>query len=755
MSQGVRQRMPSILTPKFEGIPNELKERPQWVLWQGTLGHDKKTGAEKIEKVPYTAWFKKASSTNPATWATYDRVVKALPLALDLWADNPGFLGGGIGYVFSKDDPYVGVDIDKARDVETGEIASWATAILDILNTYAELSISGTGVHAIIAGAWPYTEHATPSVQIYSTARFFTMSGHLLPPYPTDIRHSQEAIDAAHALVWPPKPPKPAPKPRATMPVALTDDEIIRKARVAKNGAKFSALWEGDISGYESHSHADQALCSMLAFWTQDSAQLDSLVRQSGLYRDKWDSKRGGEGTYGANTIAYALEHLGERYDPQARKATTSPRPIPMMTTVATIHAGTNGTSPNIPHLGDDDPTHPPTSSIVQAAPLLCDKQERPYPDAGNFKTIFSHYPPWKERLWWDAFSQVPMHDDRILDDAAITDIAAWCGHTLQMSIRSEEQMHRSLLAVCKASPRDPLHEFVSGLIWDGTPRLATWLHEYCGARNTPAHAWIGTTLCCALVARALTPGCMQRYLVILEGAENIGKSAVASILGHPWSRALSRDVDTTDAMRLLRGCWVMEVPELDSFRKAEESRIKAFVSERKDTLVPKYANSAETYLRRTVLIGTVNPDGNGYLKGQTGNTRYLPVLCTTIDRDALERDRDQLYAEAAHMIAQGYQWWEEPPGIGLDDVREERRDTDIYESSVTQWLDNHHDHDSLDHVSLEEVLLKALKMEKPESWKDRALQMRIGVIIRGCGWERFQQRDGERRRWLYRKNSK
>ena len=68
--------------------------------------------------------------------------------------------------------------------------------------------------------------------------------------------------------------------------------EVIRKALSASNGERFSRLWYGDTSGYGSHSEADLALCGMLAFWTGgDAARIDTLFRQSGLYREKWDRK--------------------------------------------------------------------------------------------------------------------------------------------------------------------------------------------------------------------------------------------------------------------------------------------------------------------------------------------------------------------------------------------------------------------------------------------------------------------------------
>jgi putative DNA primase/helicase len=92
----------------------------------------------------------------------------------------------------------------------------------------------------------------------------------------------------------------------------FTDEEVIRLARSAKNAAKFEALWQGDISGYASHSEADQALVSLLAFYTQDEGQLDSLYRQSALCREKWINRP----DYRRRTIQRALSNLTETYTP-------------------------------------------------------------------------------------------------------------------------------------------------------------------------------------------------------------------------------------------------------------------------------------------------------------------------------------------------------------------------------------------------------------------------------------------------------
>src|SRR5215813_5477917 len=94
-------------------IPAPLTERRQWVLWRGRDKIDTKTGTVRLTKIPYSAGLRKASSTNADTWSTYDRCVQALPVALEQWQeeDPEGFRGGGLGFVFTSEDPYCGLDL--------------------------------------------------------------------------------------------------------------------------------------------------------------------------------------------------------------------------------------------------------------------------------------------------------------------------------------------------------------------------------------------------------------------------------------------------------------------------------------------------------------------------------------------------------------------------------------------------------------------------------------------------------------------
>jgi primase-polymerase (primpol)-like protein len=304
-------------------IPAELKARRQWVLWRGADRIDRKTGEitglEKIPIDPQT--LQGASTTDPTTWGPFEQCVKALPVSLKGWEhDNPGiYRGGGIGFVFSDEDPYVGVDLDKCRNPDTGALAPWAQAYINTLASYSEVTPSGTGLHALVQGTLPPHGRKKGKVEMYNYARFFTMTGWHVAETPRTIEARQDELTTVHTTVF--GTPRTARQHTETT-LRIEDAALLDKARVAKNGAgeRFATLFAGDWAAYGSQSEADLALCIRLAFWTQDAAQLDRLFRQSGLMRDKWDAKRG-EQTYGERTIREALARQTERYRPRQRQA--------------------------------------------------------------------------------------------------------------------------------------------------------------------------------------------------------------------------------------------------------------------------------------------------------------------------------------------------------------------------------------------------------------------------------------------------
>jgi hypothetical protein len=148
---------------------------------------------------------------------------------------------------------------------------------------------------------------------MYDSGRYFTVTGHRVEGTPATIEDRHEQLQRLHDDLFAPTKPSTPPPPRSTG--MLEDHALLERACAASNGDKFRGLWNGDSGPYNGdESAADLALCDVLAFWCSgDAVRIDSLFRQSGLMRGKWDERRG-EQTYGQRTIRKALEGRTEYY---------------------------------------------------------------------------------------------------------------------------------------------------------------------------------------------------------------------------------------------------------------------------------------------------------------------------------------------------------------------------------------------------------------------------------------------------------
>lgn len=272
---------------KAENIPEELKQVAQWVCVNKT---------DKIPKNPFNG--KNAQANNPKTWGTFEQAMKA--------CETFGF--DYIGFEFAP--PYFGVDLDHCMDN-----TDFVDEFVETLQSYAELSRSGDGIHIICKGKLPDGSRRKDKVEMYSEGRYFICTGNIYNQAYTKIKDCTESVKVLHGKYLPASVPKA--EVRKAVVVDLDDAEIIDKARACKSGSLFSLLYAGEWQGlFPSQSEADLALCNQLAFWTgRNEAQMDRIFRTSGLYRKKWDTKRGGD-TYGNITIGKACASCTDVYEP-------------------------------------------------------------------------------------------------------------------------------------------------------------------------------------------------------------------------------------------------------------------------------------------------------------------------------------------------------------------------------------------------------------------------------------------------------
>jgi predicted P-loop ATPase len=213
-------------------------------------------------------------------------------------------------------------------------------------------------------------------------------------------------------------------------------------------------------------------------------------------------------------------------------------------------------------------------------------------------------------------------------------------------------------IVVSEAARRNsfhPVRDYLDSLTWDGTKRIDRWLVTYAGAADTKYVRAVGAITLVAAVRRVRHPGCKFDEMLILESPQGKDKSSMLSTMTvhQEWfSDDLPLDADGKKVIEQLRGKWIVEAAEMSGMRKADVEHLKALLSRQVDSGRLAYARITTEQPRQSIVVGTTN--STIYLKDLTGNRRFWPVKIETIDMAAIERDRDQLWAEAAAREKEG-----------------------------------------------------------------------------------------------------
>jgi len=193
-----------------------------------------------------------------------------------------------------------------------------------------------------------------------------------------------------------------------------------------------------------------------------------------------------------------------------------------------------------------------------------------------------------------------------------------------------------------------PVREYLSAQQWDGTPRVERLFIDYLGSPDDAYGRDTARLMMIAGVARIFEPGCKWDYVVILQGLQGKRKSTFISALAKNWAAELEGDMTDTRAMvEAMQKAWILEIPELAGFTRADVRHIKGFVSRQTDKVRLAYAKRAQEYRRQSIFCGSTNDFK--FLKDDTGNRRFWPIGChvESIDIDRLRAEVDQLWAEA------------------------------------------------------------------------------------------------------------
>lgn len=298
-----------------------------------------------------------------------------------------------------------------------------------------------------------------------------------------------------------------------------------------------------------------------------------------------------------------------------------------------------------------------------------------------------------------------------------------------------------------------PVRDWLESLTWDGTPRLDTWIKDYCeGEAEEPFLSQASRKFILAMVKRVFEPGCQWDYVLVLEGKQGRYKSSIARALASDrWFMDNLPDLKDKDAMLNLQGKWLIELGELTSVKRSDYNLVKAYLVRRTDTVRPHYGRIMADVPRQSVFIGTVN-EGQ-YLKDPTGNRRYWPVKVGNCDVAGLTSVRDQLFAEAMSIYRAKTEilMLDEAATAQATEAQEDRRVEDD-ESEMRDALREYMDSETAKEFNFERFKARELFEGVGAPWgrfSDKSYSLQTAaIVLTGMGFERHKIRG--QRVWRY-----
>ena len=286
-----------------------------------------------------------------------------------------------------------------------------------------------------------------------------------------------------------------------------------------------------------------------------------------------------------------------------------------------------------------------------------------------------------------------------------------------------------------------PVRDYLTGLAWDGRPRIDRWLERHAEVHpRGEAHAALVRSVArkwlVSAVARAMLPGCKVDTMLILEGPQGIGKSrALATLAGPRFFSDAAIDFGTKDACQTIQGVWIFELAELDAILRRDPSTVKAFLSRATDRFRVPYGRAPEDVPRGVVFAGTVNH--GAYLRDTTGHRRYWIVRCEgPLDVDGLAEARDQLWAEALHAYLSGETWHLGPTDErSMSDEADARLEADPWEELLAAWTAARTTGKNESPFTMGDVLRDALGLRT--SSKNSQVTTRVSRLLARLGYER------------------
>jgi len=649
---------PALVPFNSAAIPQHLKDQKRWAPWRAEWNPKR----EKYDKIPHRADRPDygISSTRPEQWFSFEAALAAFH------RDPKKF--AGIGYVVTGAHDVVGVDLDHC--VEAGVVAPWAAEVVAQLDSYTEISPSGTGLRVMVRGAVPsdWTNHEV-GIEVYggNEARFLTVTGAHFEGSPLDVRPVGEgvlkALEGRYA-----KEKRKADVITLSMPDLL--DEVLLPsidtlnvphqvrdflATGANDGDRSRALFIAAVALYGA-GLADDEVFSILA--------ANPHALEIALDHRRQDHDR-------------ALTYIWREHCCKG-KARAAERPLTTLADFDEVPAE-EGARQALPVFERTDKGEilatKENVTLALRRPDVCGWELR----HDSFRDEVMLAPPGTDE--WRPFKD--------------TDYMQLCiglerGATGFKDI-PKERIRDAVAYVAEAHSFDSARCWLETQEWDGVPRVASFLPRFFGTTDTPYMRAVGVYLWTALAGRIMVPGIKADMVPVAVGAQGSGKSSAVAAIVPSADFFLELDLGGKDdeLARLMRGKLVIELGELNGLRAREAEHVKAFITRLYEEWVPKYREMQVRYARRCVFFGTTNKDE--FLADDTGHRRWLPFRAGKCDPQGVIDNRDQLWAEGLHLFKANGVMWQDAEHLAKEE-HEAFVVRDAWEEIVENWLNGVHE---------------------------------------------------------------
>jgi hypothetical protein len=374
------------------------------------------------------------------------------------------------------------------------------------------------------------------------------------------------------------------------------------------------------------------------------------------------------------------------------------------------------------------------TVALTTADPRVLDmlaldiRSGTPRASLGNVEAILRHDPTYNGAYFrYDEFGQKLYYGQERAADHIDTDINLDIEHRYNLSARTQ-LVQEAIVSIARSNAFHPVRDYLTSLSWDGTGRLDDMLKKGFGAVGDETFlSEASVKFAIGAVARIYSPGCKMDNMLVLVGVQGARKSTGLRVLSNGWFADSTLPIGDKDSYMLLAGKWVYEIGELDSFKKAENTRIKAFLSSQVDYFRPPFGRHTIEFPRQTVLVGSTNEDQ--FLNDPTGSRRYVPVRVTQVDVDWLTQNRDQIWAEAVVRYQAGEVfWYENESAERLAKASAPFQQDDVWSPTVYDYVARR----KVTRISVSDVLTGGLGIEISRA--TRSDKLRVMHILKHFG---------------------